>query len=84
MPAISHEEIRNELFGGPSENGRRQYEAFRVEDEARQVDTHPAGLREAAGLPLVVGVDENQPGRAYYRGLVRRSPPPGTCAPAPG
>ena len=50
MPAVRHDEIRNELLAGLSEDGRRQYEAFGVVHEARQVTARLAELREAANL----------------------------------
>ncbi len=50
MPAIRHDDIRNELLTGLGEEGRRQYEAFGAVHEARQVTVRLAELREAANL----------------------------------
>lgn len=50
MPAVRHDDIRNELLGGLSEDGRRQYEAFRAVHETRQVTARLVELREAANL----------------------------------
>lgn len=50
MPAVRHDDIRNELLGDLSEDGRRQYEAFRAVHEARQMTARLVELREAANL----------------------------------
>ena len=50
MPAVRHDDIRDELLGDLSEDGGRQYEAFRAVHEARQVTSRLAELREAASL----------------------------------
>jgi DNA-binding XRE family transcriptional regulator len=50
MPAIRHGDIRNQLLGDLSEDGRRQYEAFGAVHEARQLTVGLAELREAANL----------------------------------
>ena len=50
MPTVRHDDIRNELFGDLSENGRHQYEAFGAVHEAHQVTARLAELRQAANL----------------------------------
>jgi len=50
VPAVRHDDIRNELLGDLSEDGRRQYEAFRAVHEARQMTARLVELREAANL----------------------------------
>ena len=50
MPAVRHDDIRSELLGDLSEDGRRQYEAFRAVHEARQMIARLVELREAANL----------------------------------
>lgn len=50
MPAVRHDDIRNELVSELSEDSRRQYEAFGAVHEARQVTARLAELREAANL----------------------------------
>jgi transcriptional regulator with XRE-family HTH domain len=50
VPAVRHDVIRNELLGDLSEDGRRQYEAFRAVHEARQMTARLVELREAANL----------------------------------
>lgn len=50
VPTVRHDDIRNELFGDLSENGRHQYEAFGAVHEAHQVTARLAELRQAANL----------------------------------
>ena len=50
MPTLRHEDVRDELLGGLSDEGRRQFEEFVAVYEARQVASHLAELRTAAGL----------------------------------
>jgi transcriptional regulator with XRE-family HTH domain len=50
VPAVRHDDLRDELLSDLSEDGRRQYEAFGAVHEARQVTARLAGLREAANL----------------------------------
>lgn len=50
MPAIRHDDIRDELFGDLSEGGRRHYEAFGTVHEAHQVTARLAELRQSANL----------------------------------
>lgn len=63
MPAIPHGDIRIELLGDLSEDGRRQYEALGAVHEARQLTARLAELREAANLSQrqaakLAGVDQ--------------------------
>jgi transcriptional regulator with XRE-family HTH domain len=50
VPALRHEDVRDELFGGLSDAGVRHYEAFAAIYEARQIASGLAELRTAAGL----------------------------------
>lgn len=50
MPTLRHEDVRDELLGGLSDEGRRQFKEFAAVYEARQVASHLAELRTAAGL----------------------------------
>jgi transcriptional regulator with XRE-family HTH domain len=50
VSTLRHDDVRNELLGGLSEAGRRQYEVFGAVQEARHVTARLAELREAANL----------------------------------
>jgi transcriptional regulator with XRE-family HTH domain len=50
VPTLRHEDVREQLLGGLSDEGRRQFEEFAAVYEARQVASHLAELRTAAGL----------------------------------
>ena len=63
MPAVRHDDIRDELLGGLSAEGRRHYEAFGAIHEARQVASRLAELRAEANLSQrqaakLAGVDQ--------------------------
>jgi DNA-binding XRE family transcriptional regulator len=63
VPAVRHDEVREELLSGLTETGRRQYEALGAVYEARQLTAQLAGLRSAANLSqrqaaLRAGVDQ--------------------------
>jgi transcriptional regulator with XRE-family HTH domain len=50
MPTLRHEDVRDELFAGLSDAGRRQFDAFAAVYEARQVASRLAELRTTARL----------------------------------
>lgn len=50
MPALRHEDVRDELLGGLSDAGRRQLDRFGAVYESRQVASHLAELRATTGL----------------------------------
>lgn len=50
MPTLRHEDVRDELLAGLSDAGRRQFDGFAAVYEARQVASHLAEMRVAAGL----------------------------------
>lgn len=63
MPAVRHEDIRDELLAGLGEEGRRHYEAFGAIYEARQLAGRLAELRVEADLTQrqaakLAGVDQ--------------------------
>lgn len=50
MPTLRHDDVRDELFAGLSDAGRRRYEAFATVYEARQIASGLAELRTTAKL----------------------------------
>jgi len=63
VPALRHDDVRDELLSGLSEAGHRQYEAFGAVHEAREVAACLAELRAAANLSQrqaakLAGVDQ--------------------------
>jgi transcriptional regulator with XRE-family HTH domain len=63
MPAVRHEDVRDELLAGLGEEGRRHYEAFGAIYEARQLAGRLAELRAEADLTQrqaakLAGVDQ--------------------------
>jgi transcriptional regulator with XRE-family HTH domain len=50
VPTLRHDDVRDELFGGLSDAGRRQFEGFAAVYEARQVASQLGELRTAVGL----------------------------------
>jgi transcriptional regulator with XRE-family HTH domain len=50
VPTLRHDDVRDELLGGLSDAGRRQFEGFAVVYEARQVASQLGELRTAVGL----------------------------------
>jgi transcriptional regulator with XRE-family HTH domain len=50
VPTLRHDDVRDELLGGLSDAGRRQFEGIAVVYEARQVASQLGELRTAVGL----------------------------------
>jgi transcriptional regulator with XRE-family HTH domain len=50
VPTLRHDDVRDELLGGLSDAGRRQFEGFAMVYEARQVASQLGELRTAVGL----------------------------------
>lgn len=50
MPTVRHDEVREELFAGLTEAGRREYETLGAVYEARQLTAQLAELRSEANL----------------------------------